>query len=239
MNGAVIFAGGSGIRMKNSGLPKQFLEFEGKPIIVYTLEIFDHHPDIDCIVVACLEEWIPHLEKLVKKFKLTKVDRIIAGGKTGQDSIRLGLETISNIIPPESVVLVHDGVRPLITPSTISDNIDYVRKFGSCITCVSAKETFIIDDKEDGGLFIPDRTSCKLARAPQSFILKDILEAQKRALKEGRHDFIDCCTMMNYYGHHLHTVEGPEENIKITTPADFFLFKTFIKIREDHLVYGM
>lgn len=239
MNGAVIFAGGSGMRMNHGGLPKQFLEFEGKPIIVYTLELFENHPDIDSIVVACLKDWIPYLQELIIKFNLKKVHKIVAGGATAQDSIREGLEALTKLIPEDSVVLIHDGVRPLINRKTISDNIESVNKFGSCITSVAAKETFIISDQKDGNLSIPNRKDCKVARAPQSFYLKDIIEAHRRALIEGKHEFIDCCTMMNHYGHHLHTIEGPEENIKITTPTDYFLFKALIKIRENNQIYGM
>ena len=239
MTGAVIFAGGSGVRMNNGGIPKQFLELEGKPIIIYTLELFDHHPDINAIVVACLKEWIPYLHKLIDKFDIKKVSKIIPGGATAQDSIRLGLEALSECMAAESVVLIHDGVRPLITPHTITENIESVEKFGSCITCVSAKETFIISDDAEGRLSIPDRKYCKLARAPQSFILKDILGAHKRAEEEGKHHFIDCCSIMNHYGYKLHTIEGPEENIKITTPTDFFLFKTLVNIRENNRIYGM
>lgn len=239
MNGAVIFAGGSGVRMNHGGLPKQFLEFEGKPIIIYTLELFDSHPDIDCVVVASLKDWIPYLEDLIKKFNLKKICKIVPGGATAQDSIREGLEAINDIMPSKSIVLIHDGVRPLINRQTISDNIESVKKYGSCITCVSAKETFIVSPKEGDMLTIPDRKDCKLARAPQSFFLDDILKAHRRAVADGNHEFIDCCTIMNHYGHTLHTIEGPEENIKITTPTDYFLFKTLVKIRENNQVYGM
>ena len=92
MNIAVIFAGGAGVRMNTKSRPKQFLELNGKPIIIYTLELFDNHPQIDAIVVACLKEWIPFLKKMLKKFEINKVVSIVEGGDTGQASIYNGLE---------------------------------------------------------------------------------------------------------------------------------------------------
>ncbi len=236
-NIAVIFAGGSGRRMNTKGRPKQFLEFRGKPIIIYTLELFDNHPDIDGIVVACLEEWIPYLQKMVQKFEITKVVDIVAGGQTGQDSIRAGLEATAVHFPKETTVLIHDGVRPLITEQTITDNIESVAQFGSCITCIPATETFIVS-REDGGLDIPARANSLIARAPQSFHLDDILSVHRRAVRENRHDFIDSCSMMSYYGYRLHTIAGPVENIKITTPTDYFIFKAMVDVHENQQIFG-
>lgn len=205
MNVAIIFAGGSGKRMNTVAKPKQFLEFRGKPIIIYTLEIFDNHPDIDGIVVSCIEEWIPYLEKLIRKFEIIKVRTIVPGGETGQDSIYNGLVAAEDLYPADSCVLIHDGVRPLITGQTISDNIAAVRLYGSSITCIPAIETFVVS-KLDGDLEIPSRKDSLVARAPQSFVLSDILTAHRRAREEGRHNFIDSCSMMNTYGHKLHTI---------------------------------
>lgn len=236
MNIAVIFAGGAGRRMNAGSLPKQFLEFRGKPIIIYTLELFENHPEIDHIVVACIEEWIPFLKQSLEKFNIKKVKAVVAGGEKGQDSIRHGLQTAAEFADKDAVVLIHDGVRPLIDAHTITENIKCVKEYGSCITSVRAYETFIID--RDGTQYIPPRADCLIARAPQSFYLDDILKLQLRAMEENKHDFIDCCTMMNYYGHKVHTIEGPVENIKITTPSDFFIFKTLVDIKENRQIYG-
>lgn len=236
-NIAVIFAGGSGKRMNTKSRPKQFLEFRGKPIIIYTLELFDNHPQIDGIVIACLEEWIPYLQKMIRKFEISKVQSIVPGGVTGQDSIRAGLEAAEVLGDNDSIVLIHDGVRPLITEQTITDNVECVRQFGSCITCIPATETFIVS-RSDGGLDIPTRADSHIARAPQSFRLGDILNAHRRAVGEGRHDFIDSCSMMNHYGYKLHTIEGPIENIKITTPTDYFIFKAMVDVHENQQIFG-
>ncbi len=239
MNIAVIFAGGSGLRMHTKSRPKQFLELNGKPIIIYTLELFDNHPDIDAVVVACIESWIPFLEKMIRKFEIGKVVKIVPGGATGQDSIYKGLCAAEEYAcGQDAVVLIHDGVRPLITAETISDNISKVGECGSCITCIPATETFIVKE-EDGSLDIPERANSLIARAPQSFMLGDIMKSHRRAIEEGRHDFIDSCTMMSHYGYRLGTVIGPMENIKITTPTDFFIFRVMVTVHENQQIFGL
>ncbi len=225
--------------MHTKSRPKQFLELNGKPIIIYTLELFDNHPDIDAVVVACIESWIPFLEKMIRKFEIGKVVKIVPGGATGQDSIYKGLCAAEEYAcGQDAVVLIHDGVRPLITAETISDNISKVRECGSCITCIPATETFIVKE-EDGSLDIPERANSLIARAPQSFMLGDIMKSHRRAIEEGRHDFIDSCTMMSHYGYRLGTVIGPMENIKITTPTDFFIFRAMVTVHENQQIFGL
>lgn len=236
-NIVIIFAGGSGSRMKTVSRPKQFLELRGKPIIIYTLDQFDTHPDIDGIIVVCVESWIPFLEKQLRKFEISKVVEIVPGGETGQDSIYKGLNCASRHFSLDSCVLIHDGVRPLITQQTITDNINKVKECGNCITCIPATETFVVK-QEDNSLRIPSRADSLIARAPQSFILRDILYAHEKARKEGKHDFIDSCTMMSYYGYHMHTIIGPMENIKITTPTDFFIFRAMVEVHENQQIFG-
>ena len=130
MNISVIFAGGVGTRMNTKSRPKQFLDLNGKPIIVYTIELFENHPDVDGIIVVCLESWIPFLRKMLKKFEITKVVRIVSGGVSGQDSIYNGLCAAEDYVKEQgesnAIVMIHDGVRPLITEDTITDNIEKV-----------------------------------------------------------------------------------------------------------------
>ena len=230
MNIAVIFAGGSGLRMHTKSRPKQFLELNGKPIIIYTLELFDNHPEIDGIVVACIESWIHFLEKMIRKFEISKVVKIVPGGNSGQDSIYHGLCAAEEFAGGKDAnVLIHDGVRPLITEETITDNIRKVEECGSCITCIPATETFIVKQEDN---------SLEIARAPQSFRLKDILSSHRKAIEEGRHNFIDSCTMMSHYGYKLGTIIGPMENIKITTPTDFFVFRAMVTVHENQQIFG-
>lgn len=241
MNIGVIFAGGCGTRMNTKSKPKQFLDLNGKPIIIYTIELFDNHPQIDGIVVACIESWIPYLKKMIRKFEITKVVRIVPGGNSGQESIYNGLcaaeEFTKEKNKKNSIVLIHDGVRPLITEETITDNIAKVKECGSCITTVPAIETVIVDN-HDGTLAIPKRSNCLMARAPQSFYLKDILEAHRRSQAEGKTEFIDSCSLMSHYGYKLGLVQGPMENIKITTPTDYFVLRAMVEVHENQQIFG-
>ena len=240
-NIAVIFAGGSGVRMNTRSKPKQFLELRGKPIIIYTLELFDNHPLIDGIVVVCLESWIPFLKKMLKKFEINKVVKIVSGGDSGQDSIYRGLCAVEDYCKDKgeenAVVLIHDGVRPLIVDETITRNIEKVHEKGRAITVVPAIETFVIQ-KEEGQMVIPDRSSCLLARAPQSFYLKDILSIHRKNKENGNITFIDSCSMMSYFGYKMATIEGPMENIKITTPTDYFIFRAMVEVHENQQIFG-
>lgn len=241
MNLGVIFAGGCGTRMNTKSKPKQFLDLNGKPIIIYTIELFDNHPQIDGIVVVCIESWIPYLKKMIRKFEITKVVRIVPGGNSGQESIYNGLCAAEEFTKEKSeknpIVLIHDGVRPLITEETITDNIEKVKECGSCITTVPAIETVIVDN-HDGTLNIPKRSDCLMARAPQSFYLKDILEAHRRSQTEGKTEFIDSCSLMSHYGYKLGLVQGPMENIKITTPTDYFVLRAMVEVHENQQIFG-
>lgn len=239
MNIGIIFAGGTGSRMHSKDKPKQFLEIFGKPVIIHTLEKFQECADIDAIVVSCLAEWIPHMETLAEKYHITKIRKIVSGDKTGQLSICRGLEAAEEFADDASVVLIHDGVRPFITGHLLSENIRSVRKHGSAITTGKVTETIITVDELNRITTVPRRKDSRVAKAPQSFYLRDILAAHRQALSEGYDNFIDSCTMMNYYGHDLFLVDGPSQNIKITTPEDFYLMRAIMESREDKQLYGI
>lgn len=237
MNIAVIFAGGVGKRMNSKAKPKQFLEIHGKPVIIHTIEHFENHPEIDKICVVSVPEWLDYLKNLLNKFGLQKVKWVIAGGETALDSQFNGLRAIQE--EKESIVLIHDGVRPLINEKIISDCIENVKKYGSAITVAPATET-IIRENSDGNIIstIP-RSECVLARAPQCFMLEDILTVHEESIANGDHNFIDSASMMLHFGHVIHTVQGPMENIKVTTPADFYICRALLDAREESQIYGL
>lgn len=241
MNIAVIFAGGSGKRMRSRDIPKQFLKVHGKPIIIHTLSVWEKHPDIDAIVIACIEEGIDELHELIREYGITKVKKIVPGGSTGQLSIYQGLLAAKECSGMEeqdnTIVYIHDGVRPFITKELISNNIRCVKEHGSSITTVKVKETILVVDGEERIVQVPDRHVSRLARAPQSFYLKDILAAHEKAVAEGKTDFIDSCTLMQYYGYKLYMTDGPDENIKITTPEDFFTMQSMLNAKENEQIY--
>lgn len=240
MNIAVVFAGGVGKRMHSKDKPKQFLELSNKPIIIHTLEHFELHELIDSIVVVCVQDWIPHMQNLVYKYRVDKVKSIVAGGETGQLSIYNGLLEAEKIAHGEdSIVLIHDGVRPLINSEIITRNIKCVEKHGNAITSGIVKETIVEIDDDSSVVSVPDREHSRVAKAPQSFRLADILNAHRKALSEGKKTFIDSCTMMKYYGAQLFMVDGPYENIKITTPDDFYTVRAILQVKEDQQIYGL
>lgn len=227
LNIAVIFAGGVGSRMKSkSGVPKQFLEVAGKTIIAHTIQIFEDNKNIDQIVVSMLPSGIDKMSKIVAQHGFKKVSAIVPGGETGQLSIFNGLKAARSISNSNNdIVLIHDGVRPLITSDLINQNIEGVKKYGSAITTAPAKETFVLVDESGGVEEVVDRRKSFIAKAPQSFFLDEILMIDEKAIADGEIDVIDSSTLMAQHGVKLHIVEGPYENIKITTPDDYFMFK--------------
>ena len=241
MNTALIFAGGSGIRMNAKAKPKQFLELNGRAIIIHTLEYFENHPEIDSICVVIIESWIDYLKELLERYSIKKVKWIVSGGTTGQESIFNGLQAIYKDCHNlnDCVVLIHDGVRPLINETLISDNIASVRKFGSAITVTPAIETIVTANENNQIQNVTDRKLCMHARAPQSFFLKDIYDAHQKALKENIHGMIDSASLMKYYGYNLFTVNGPVENIKMPTPMDYYLFRAIYEARENSQIFGI
>lgn len=239
MNIGVIFAGGVGRRMNTKGKPKQFLEVHGKPIIVHTIDIFQNTEAIDAVVVVCVSDWLDYMNNLVERFNLTKVKEVVAGGETGQMSIFKGLEAAEQLATDDAVVLIHDGVRPLINEEVINANIQSVKETGSAVTSVRAKETVVLVNDSSKISEVVDRTRSFIAKAPQSFYLSDILSVERDAISKGITDAIDSSTLMGMYNRELTIVEGPYENIKITTPDDFYMFKALYDARENEQIYGM
>lgn len=239
MNIGVIFAGGVGRRMNTKGKPKQFLEVHGKPIIVHTIDIFQNTEAIDAVVVVCVSDWLDYMNNLVERFNLTKVKAVVAGGETGQMSIFKGLEAAEQLATDDAVVLIHDGVRPLINEEVINANIQSVKETGSAVTSVRAKETVVLVNDSSKISEVVDRTRSFIAKAPQSFYLSDILSVERDAISKGITDAIDSSTLMGMYNRELTIVEGPYENIKITTPDDFYMFKALHDARENEQIYGM
>ena len=239
MNIGVIFAGGVGSRMHSKDTPKQFLCVHGKPIIIHTLEHFEKCKDIDAVVIACIESWIPHLKQLIFKYRIDKVKEIVAGGESGQLSIYNGLCAAEKVAAgSKAVVLIHDGVRPLISSDLLSENIRCVKENGSAVTAGIVKETIVVVDKNGKIEQVPSREKSRVAKAPQSFWLEDILKVHRQAMKDGITNSIDSCTLMKQYGYDLFMLDGPYENIKITTPDDFYTMRAILDAKENAQIYG-
>lgn len=238
-NIAIIFAGGVGARM-GSGLPKQFIEVNGKPIIIHTLDIFEDHPDIDSIYIACKEEFVAKLEKLVKRHMISKVMKIVPGGTTGQGSIYNALSAAVEENPEDSVVLIHDGVRPCITQETIDKCLACQKENGNAVTCTPLFETPVVSKEGDVVDDLPNRDTIFTAQAPQCFVLGEVMEAHaaQRERDPEYNGVIDTCTLMKNAGHRISIVKGERSNIKVTTPEDLFIFRAMIEYQETEHVFG-
>ena len=235
MNIAIIFAGGSGTRMKTHGLPKQFLKVEGKPIIIKTLENFEKNANIDKIYIACKEDWINYLKEELQNYHIAKVAKVVAGGESGQDSIYNALKAAEEENPKDSIVLIHDGVRPFITQELINQNIEDVRKFGSSITCTPCFETAIVSEDGENIGQVPDRNVMYTAQAPQCFRLEKIIEVHEKVRQtESKYDgVVDSCNLMRKNGHDVHITMGNRNNIKVTTPTDYYVVQALYKYERD------
>lgn len=231
MKVALIIAGGSGQRM-NSEIPKQFIHVNNKPILLYTLEAFESHPQIDKIIIVCIPGWEDHLMSYIKKYELTKVINIVEGGSTGQESIRNGLVALSDYCTEEDIVIIHDGIRPLVDSSVLSDVIVKAERYGNAVTSMPYNEQIFIvnDDLKTTEKYIP-REGIRRVSTPQAYKYDDVLKVYLDAFKTGKGIFgpTYANTLMVDYGYKLYLANGSDKNIKITTQADLDLFKVYLK----------
>ena len=221
-----------------SDLPKQFLKVNGNEIIIHTLNYFEKNEKIDEIYIACINKWIPYLKKLVLRADLSKVKKIFPGGKTGQDSIFIALSEVKKD-HDNAVVLIHDGVRPIIDEDLITRNIETVKKYGNSITSSNATETCCLIGNNKNIENILPRDKCIIAKAPQSFYIKDIIKCHKKAIEDNITNAIDSADLMMRYGYNLHYITCSNMNIKITTPIDYYLFKGILNALESMQVIGI
>jgi 2-C-methyl-D-erythritol 4-phosphate cytidylyltransferase len=238
MTTALIFAGGTGIRMNARAKPKQFLELHGKPIIIFTLEHFERHPDVDNIVVVCLESWIAELENNLKKYDFKKVSQIVLGGDSGDRSIYNGLQALEGKCGPDDIVLIHDGVRPLISSELISANIAKVKDCGNAITVEAMPESVVRLNRDGRITEVPPRCEMFVAKAPQSFRYDMIWDLYRRAKKDAIRP-IDSAHLCSIYGVEMYTVISTSNNIKITAPADYYIFRALFEANENEQILGV
>lgn len=235
---ALIFAGGTGRRMNSYSKPKQFLEMHGKPIIIYTLEHFEYHEEIDGIVVVCIREWMEELRGLLNRYGITKVLDIVPGGDTGHDSIYCGLEVMKEYCSEEEVVLIHDGVRPLINELLISQNIEAVKKYGNAITSEPVRESVVRCMDGENIADVPPRDQMFVAKAPQSFHFGEIMRLYEQAQTNGL-KAIDSSHLCSLYKVPMHIVISTKNNIKITEPADFYIYRALYEALENQQIFGI
>lgn len=229
MNFALIFAGGVGRRMNYQDLPKQFLRIGDKTIIALTIEKFQNHDAIDGIVVVCVDSHITTCESEIAAHGFSKIIDVVPGGETAQESILLGLRRLKQHDAGNHTVLIHDGVRPLITEDLISRNIVTVEDYGSAVTIVTCNETVLFRNAPGQTQYTAlDRDRCMIARAPQCYRIDDVLPAAEKAYKAGR-TFVDTYSLMEHAGLSAMPVDSDHANIKITTYTDYLMVKILIE----------
>ena len=229
---ALVFAGGSGVRM-GAKEPKQFLDLDGRPVLARTLDLFENHPLVDAIYLVVNADYLSEITQATEYLGISKLAGACAGGETAQDSIYNGLKYLEEHEEPDTIVLIHDGVRPYVTEETITANIEGVRKFGNAITYTPCFETIVLSSDGVNIDNIPARRVSYTAQAPQSFRLAEILNAHERirSRPERYTDMVDQATICFTLGIKVHLVPGNRGNVKITTPEDLVTLKALIDWR--------
>lgn len=226
-NIALLIAGGSGNRM-HQDIPKQFITVNERPVIVYTLEAFEKHPEIDAIAVVCIEGWEHILWAYAKQFNIIKLKYVVPGGKNGQDSIRNGVYELEKHFKDDDLVLIHDAIRPMVSAEIISDNIRVARVHGNAVTVVPCAEAMMQteDSVVSAGAYPRDRL--KRTQTPQAFYIGDICALHRRALEAGVTNSVASCTLKIEMGEQVYFSAGSEKNIKLTTVEDIDIFKALL-----------
>ncbi len=234
MNIALIIAGGTGHRMGQE-IPKQFLNVYDKPVIIYTLEGFQRHQEIDAIEVVCLEGWSEMLRAYSKQFNIDKLRWVTPSGETAQESIRNGVFALREVCGPEDIVVIHDGIRPMVEDFVLTDVLVKCRQYGNAVTSLPYNEQiFVTEDGASTLRYIP-RDTLRRVSTPQAYRYEKLLWAYERAFSEGIgiQAATYANTLMTDLGERLYFAAGSDKNIKLTTRDDFELFKTYMKMEKD------
>ena len=231
MNIGLIIAGGKGQRMQQE-IPKQFLNVNDKPVIIYTLEAFQSHPDIDAVGVVCVDGWHDILRAYARQYRISKLEWVVSGGENGQASIRHGLEEAEKRYSPDDIILVHDAIRPMVSHEIISDCIVQCKRHGSAISIVPCNTVALRRTTEQTSSEVVPRDKLALTQTPQAFPLNKLCEAHRKAKEQGITNSIASCTLMIELGEAIHFSIGSETNIKLTTPDDLKIFKALLALKE-------
>lgn len=223
MNVALILAGGKGTRTEQD-VPKQFICVDEKPIIIHTLEVFQNHPDIDCIITVCLDGWHSVLDGYAKEYGITKLRAIVAGGDNSQGSIHNGIMALKNVCRDEDVIIIHDAIRPMVTDDIITDCIDKCRQYGSGLSAIQCQETIVRTDDSICGTEGIERNEIMRVQTPQAYPYGRLVQAQEQAKQLGIRDTVYINMLLLELGEKLYFSKGSSKNIKITTLDDLDIF---------------
>lgn len=230
---ALLTAAGSGTRM-GQDIPKQFIHVENKPILIHTMAAFQEHPLIDAILVVTIPSWVDVVQAYAKQFNITKLRWIVPGGTTGQESIRNGLNKLSEELEKNDIVMVHDGNRCMVSSEIISNSLATFRKYGSAVAAIPCVEAVFRsnDDGLSSTVSIP-REQLFRTQTPHTYTLEKLLWAHEEAQKRGITETAASCTLMQQLGETVYFSKGSEENLKITTIEDMMIFKALLHTKKD------
>ena len=236
MNIAILIAGGSGKRM-GQDIPKQFINVYDKPILLYTLESFEKHPQIDAIEVVCIDGWHDVLRAYARQFNITKLKWIVSGGASGQESIRNGVYNLEGKVKPDDIIVIHDGIRPLVDATVLTDVLIKAQKYGNAVTSMPYNEQIFIINPDNASTtkqYIP-RETLRRVSTPQAYRFNFLDEKYHEAFakKIGIYGSSYTNTMMVELGVTLYFAAGSDKNIKLTTKDDLELFKAYLKADKD------
>jgi len=236
MTTAIIIAGGHGQRM-GQDIPKQFINVYDKPIIIYTLESFQKHPMIDSVLVVCLDGWHDVLRAYARQYGIAKLTQVVSGGATGQESIRNGVYALEGCCTDDDIIVIHDGIRPLVDAEVLTDVILKCREFGNAVTSLPYNEQIFVvsqEDKTTTTQYIP-RETLRRVSTPQAYMFGKLLTSYRRAFAEeiGIYGSAYANTMMVELGERLHFAAGSDKNIKLTTKDDLELFKAYLRSTQE------
>ena len=235
MTTAIIIAGGAGHRM-GQDIPKQFINVYDKPVLIYTLEGFQKHPQIDAVEVVCINGWHDVLWAYAKQFNITKLKWVVSGGETGQESIRNGVYNLEGKVSDDDIVIIHDGIRPLVDETVLTDVILKAQQYGNAVTSLPYNEQiFVVDDDISTVKYIP-RESLRRVSTPQAYKFRKLDWAYHEAYEKGIGIFGSSYTntMMVELGERLYFAAGSDKNIKLTTKDDLEMFKAYLKSDKDN-----
>ena len=227
MNIALIVAAGSGTRM-GLDTPKQFVLVKDKPLLYYSIQMFETYDELDAIVLVTNQEYISLVEEIVDEYGFKKIKAIVPGGETRQDSVYNGLLKIREFANEEDVVLIHDAARPLVNHRIIYDNIKACLKYGAVDTVIQASDTIVKSCDGNGVDELPLRKELYQAQTPQTFKLGLILDAHEYARTHQIPDVTDDVKLVMSLGKKVHIVEGSKLNFKVTTPEDLDLLEALL-----------
>lgn len=224
---ALIIAGGVGARTKQD-IPKQFIHIDNKPLLIYTLEAFERHPNIDEILVVCLDGWHEILKAYTNQFNISKLKYIVSGGDTGYKSIHNGIKELEKHCNKDDIVIIHDGNRALVTDEIISGALSTFYQYGSAVVAIPCVEVaFLSEDKLTSTKEVP-RENLFRTQTPHIYTLGKLLWAHEEAEKRNLPDTASSCALMRELGETTYFSKGSEKNLKVTTIDDLEIFKALL-----------